>query len=411
MRGFCSVVAVALCLNSYTLASPALPLFNIVRFKNEPCKSSSTREGTCYTAAECENLGGSEKGDSCAEGFGVCCEFSDVKCGDTSRQNNTYLIQSTVAVSSSCTYTICPANENICRIKFLFTALTLAEPTSGTQDTNTPANTGLQYGACVDSFKITGGSANGSPVICGVNTGQHMILDSDGSGDTCHHVNINVGSAAVTRSWDIRVTQYDCKDMTNLENTAGPKGCLQYHLGSSTGEGRIDNFNYVGASWPTTIGTTGVQHLINQEYNICIRRHAQMTRICYDVAAAINHFGLSVSSAAISLPVQDNACTTDYITIPGGRIGGNPAIIIAARKVSATQGYKFCGRFLNTDITAANAIGGVCSYVTPFVVGVNFDDGEVAGNDNMMAQNDESRAPSGFIGFHLKFTQDAPAQA
>ena len=92
-------------------------------------------------------------------------------------------------------------------------------------------------------------------------------MDSDG--ETCHNLNINVGSTTTTRSWDIHVTHYDCKDLTMLENTAGPKGCLQYHLGSSTGTGRIDNFNYVGASWPAS--PTSPQHLINQEYNICMR--------------------------------------------------------------------------------------------------------------------------------------------
>ena len=101
-------------------------------------------------------------------------EVSEVKCGDSSSVNSTYLISGTVASSSSCSYEICPANSNICRIKFQFTKLTLADPGLATAGAST-ANVGDSIGACsTDSLHIsTSGTGNGSPVICGTNTGQH----------------------------------------------------------------------------------------------------------------------------------------------------------------------------------------------------------------------------------------------
>ena len=99
-------------------------LFNVVTFKNVPCRSSSTtsssgpRNGTCYTLngmffswnqfheifreidftkknkmyffLECSELGGSSAG-SCASGFGVCCLFATSTCGSTVSHNCSYV--------------------------------------------------------------------------------------------------------------------------------------------------------------------------------------------------------------------------------------------------------------------------------------------------------------------------------
>ena len=60
------------------------------RFANGPC-DSGTRNGTCYTEAECDSRGGSNSG-ACAAGFGVCCiseekrVFSQIK-----KQQHNYL--------------------------------------------------------------------------------------------------------------------------------------------------------------------------------------------------------------------------------------------------------------------------------------------------------------------------------
>ena len=96
-------------------------------------------------------------------------------------------------------------------------------------------------------------------------------MDSDG--ESCNNVNIVIGSSTTTtRVWDIAVTQYSCIDTTLLENTAGPKGCLQYMTGDKNGAGRIDNF---GSDPTLTTFGASVTHLANQQYNICIRYYLQ----------------------------------------------------------------------------------------------------------------------------------------
>merc|ERR1719445_946299 len=66
----------------------AFSLFSIVQFPNAGCtgSSSSTTYGTCYTATECENAGGSADGN-CAAGFGVCCLITTNSCGSTISTN------------------------------------------------------------------------------------------------------------------------------------------------------------------------------------------------------------------------------------------------------------------------------------------------------------------------------------
>ena len=61
------------------LASFSIQLTSIVNyiieffssFPNDVCKAG-TKNGTCYTQAECTERNGEESG-SCASGFGVCC--------------------------------------------------------------------------------------------------------------------------------------------------------------------------------------------------------------------------------------------------------------------------------------------------------------------------------------------------
>ena len=48
-----------------------VPLFQVVTFPNDACTGSS-KNGTCYTKAECSNRGGTQDG-TCANGYGVCC--------------------------------------------------------------------------------------------------------------------------------------------------------------------------------------------------------------------------------------------------------------------------------------------------------------------------------------------------
>merc|ERR1711963_80372 len=155
-----------------------LPIFQVVRFPNDVC-AGTTRNGTCFTAEECSNIGGTNEG-SCASGFGVCCVLK-LSCGQTTSQNNSYLVQSSVTtLTSPCTYKVCPCSSDICRIRYDFTAHTLASQSTFTAAQD-PADTVLTQnyaiGDCTtDQFSIGAPGQMGSPIICGTNTGQHMII-------------------------------------------------------------------------------------------------------------------------------------------------------------------------------------------------------------------------------------------
>eukprot|EP00095_Tigriopus_kingsejongensis_P001496 maker-scaffold124_size330879-snap-gene-2.10 protein:Tk01496 transcript:maker-scaffold124_size330879-snap-gene-2.10-mRNA-1 annotation:"AGAP009769-PA" len=84
------------------------PIFQIVQFPNTACQGASSRNGTCYTLS--------------------------LACGSTSSENCTYLTQTSTTANtiSPCTYTICPCDSNVCRIRFDFDSFQIAEQTVGT---------------------------------------------------------------------------------------------------------------------------------------------------------------------------------------------------------------------------------------------------------------------------------------
>ena len=61
-----------------------------------------------------------------------------------------------------------------------------------------------------DSFSVTSPGGGTNPVLCGVNTGEHMYVDAS---DACNELNFQLGNSAMgvtavaTRSWSIKVTQ------------------------------------------------------------------------------------------------------------------------------------------------------------------------------------------------------------
>merc|ERR1711963_63415 len=269
-----------------------LPIFQVVRFPNDIC-DGGTLNGTCFTAEECSNLGGKNDG-SCASGFGVCCTFT-LACGGESSANNTYLVQAatTAQTTTSCTYKICKASTNICRIRLDLNTLVLAGPEAGdTISPNTVVTTGGGIGDCYeDTFYVTAPGSMSSPIICGTNSGAHMYLDAS---DDCNTVYVNIGGTTTTsRSWNIHVRQYACGD----DDLYGWPGCLQYYTGLTNA---LESFNFPTAT--TLVAAT--THLSDQYYDICIRRAAGYCSICYHVGINPNapaviaqaSFGVSGSS-------------------------------------------------------------------------------------------------------------------
>jgi hypothetical protein len=366
-----------------------ISVFQVVKFKNDVCKGNNARNGTCFTSAECSNIGGSSSG-SCADGFGVCCVVTLTKGGTSASVNNSYIVQ-TVFTTGSSKYEICPCSDDICRIKFDFTTFTLTGPVTGIGNIIAGGGTitaiGASMGDCtVDTFQILASDGRATPVICGTNANQHMFIDVSDKG--CAHVDLGIGlTSTTTRSLDIKIIQYACGN----DDVAGPQGCLQYFPNSS---GKIRTFNFPDQTPGAAVGA-GVVHLSNQHYKACVRRATASNYICYapctssnggggtagSATTAMNSFGLSGGgSAIISASNLGSYCSTDYIYIAYGQY-------VAGEMASGTADYtstpinrlsRFCGNAISTteDTGGATVSISVCSFTTPFVVGVTTDEDE-----------------------------------
>merc|ERR1739844_583562 len=336
-----------------------LSVFQVVKFANGICAGSS-RNGTCYTAAECSNIGGSKDG-TCADGFGVCCIVILTTSGSSS-VNNTYIYKAsgTTYSSGDHKYTICPCSDNICRIRFEFISFTISSPNTGfgtiyaaSTIGTYPVGNSANIGDCVtDTFFINSPYGRSTPTICGVNTGQHMYVDTTDGECVDAHYGLGGGTSS-TRALDIRVSQFVCGD-----EMGGPTGCLQYYTSSS---GKIRSFNFPDLTPSAAIGYKYV-HLSRQHYKACIRKNLGVGYICYIGCTTIAgtstgikdnavttqpSFGLSLSPAAASQSAVGTACTSDYITIPQGMKKANAAIL-SENSVPAGQATspatRYCGR-------------------------------------------------------------------
>lgn len=376
-------------------------IFQIIKFPNDPCQGG-TRNGTCFTKQECEDQGGTESG-SCADGFGTCCSVV-LELGGSSSLNQSYIVQasSSNVEAGQMQYRICPCSSDVCRIRFDFTQFMIAAPYTAEAGTPTTGDVAFAQGDCLtDTFSITG-PQGGTPVICGTNEGQHMIVDTDGSSCVVVNFGIGAGTTNTQRQWDIMTTQYRCGD----EN-GGPPGCLQWHM---TSQGSVRSFNFPRQGRGTAVDDA-VTHLSSQRYTICIRKPALANHICYwpctkqgtltDADSSMS-FGLSISSADAKSAVGVTECSQDYIEI----IGLTSEAIAQMGKKSDNN--LLCGRNFNTA-TALDTEVTVCTSSVPFKIRVNFDENEFdpqQGNDVAKTDADATKGefgtrPGGIIGFSL----------
>lgn len=88
-----------------------------------------------------------------------------------------------------------PPTSDICQARLDFLDLTLAPPNGD--------------GICnTDAMTITG-ATNLVPTICGINSGQHMYVNFDGT----QSITINIAGASsftFNRKWHIMITYIDC---------------------------------------------------------------------------------------------------------------------------------------------------------------------------------------------------------
>ena len=100
--------------------------------------------------------------------FGVCCLFVVSSTSTTIDQNCTYIqnpgFPSTYGETTALKFTINKCSSNVCSVRLDFESFTIEGP-SATLETD--------GGACTDSFVAMGTSGTSTPVICGINTGEH----------------------------------------------------------------------------------------------------------------------------------------------------------------------------------------------------------------------------------------------
>ena len=402
-------------------------VFNVVRFPNDACATTNGFNGTCYTASECTAQGGTASG-TCASSFGVCCLFQ-ISCGDTVSANNSYAIISSYSTSADadpCTYTFCKANTEVCKLRIDFDTMELAQPEGVTLPAAAASITdGANFGHCeTDSLTISNPGGANPPTICGYNTGQHMWVPAS---DQCNQINIDIdtGSTATTRKWQIKVTQYECGNLMAPE-----QDCLQYHTSAT---GKIASFN-----WDTSASTVASTqyHLANQYYDICIRRERNKCSVCFDpvitgtAATAAASYGLSGSGDATTMeaafgadclgittisptPVADARASGDYLEIVALQPGtGTATSILNANNANS----RICGAYFNAAAPPQTTHDTACSYAVPFRVGVHIDAFEsftnpvpTAADMDKFENNGITATGSGYgySGFYLNYWQNA----
>jgi len=399
-------------------------VFNVIRFPNDVCTSASSINGTCYTATECTSLGGASSG-ACASGFGVCCVFN-LACGGSSSANNTYATVasfSTTTDTDPCTYTFCKTSDDVCKLRIDYDAMILSDPDTVSSATTATVADGLVVGDCnTDSLSIGVPGFSPTPIICGYNSGQHMWVPAS---DSCVTITIDIDTASTTttRSWNIRVTQYECGNLNAPE-----QNCLQYHTAQI---GTIASFNWDTTSTAVLTNALAMNnaHLSNQNYDICIRRIRGYCSVCFSphIMSTANDQGASFGMSANNNPSAPTAQSA-MGTLCNGKTSMNPDPTNAAhlgqgdyleilnfQAAPGTDGAlganRICGSFFNSA-AAATAHQTLCSFKTPFRVGVRFDVdeaiGDNSGNAHGLIENETSISGSGFgyTGFWLDFWQN-----
>ena len=108
------------------------------------------RNGTCYTATECGEKGGTASGN-CASGFGVCCIFIIRNTtSTTATENNTYIqnpsFPSVYTSTSSISYKVQKCQVGVCAMRLDFDIFVLEHPSDALETSG---------GSCPDTLKLT----------------------------------------------------------------------------------------------------------------------------------------------------------------------------------------------------------------------------------------------------------------
>jgi len=268
-------------------------VFQIVKFNNDACEAVDGTLGTCYTASECTQKGGEERGN-CASGFGVCCVAVVDPCGaSTLALNNSYIVNpgfpnnvgsdgaADCSVANSATtnrkrqgaagetyeWTVGKAASDIVQLRLDFIYFEISAPMMGDCTNDTLVISGA------DPVSMKTIPTN----LCGILTGQHLYVSIKDSSE----VKITITLASIeTQRWQILVRQFDSTQLDYL----APRGCLQYFKQDA---GTISTFNNDNGSG---------ELLNNHMYSTCI---AQNDAYC-DISLTASNFELSGTSGSCS---------------------------------------------------------------------------------------------------------------
>lgn len=319
-------------------------LFNIVKFKNDPCVTNEdSLGGTCYTASECTAAGGTAKGD-CAAGFGVCCLFIKKTCGDTVTKNCTYIENpeypsSRSTASTSCAFTFGRSDySDICQIRLDFEKLVTSVSTGASTSGRCQASDAAHDSVVVTSPAYS--NANAFKPLCGTLTGQHIYIETgrktSGNYGT---VTFNTGTSTATqRSWKAKVSYIDCANRA-------PQGCLQWYTEGVTGI--VKSLNYDGRTLLDSIQYT---QCIRQELGYCSIQFAENPTVPSGRTA---FFLTGTAGGASSRGTACTATITSRVILPTKKA--------ASCAIAANCASEYCGGTLSTmnaDTTAGVVTSG-----------------------------------------------------
>ncbi|XP_037821373.1 uncharacterized protein LOC119610297 [Lucilia sericata] len=237
-----------------------LSLFEVIKFANTRCSVSMgdirSMDGICYHEFECKSLGGIST-EKCGEGLGVCCIFL-TGCGDTVAQSVFYFespnYPQPVREMMICVLII-NLRKNVQQLRLDFLMFELNRPTDGNCDD--------------DQFIISGQNINFVvPVLCGINTGQHIYVDVENSPDSKIYLSFFAKVPTGSRSFNIKINL--------LEDNLAPLGCLQYYTEL---EGIVKSFNYDIEG--TIVDNKEATYFNNLNYVICMERAKDYCSVNY----------------------------------------------------------------------------------------------------------------------------------
>lgn len=354
-------------------------LFNVVKFKNSACQSTSTADlqGVCHTKQECTDGGGMTDGN-CAAGFGSCCVFiisgTTDSCGGTVTRNCSYIenpeFPATRATAGTCAFMVTRCSSDICQIRLDFKSTTrIGDPSAVATTEGTCDNSGL-----VIAPGATTTVGNSIPTLCGSVTGQHMYVDAGSATNAATLTFTTIVGG--TQMWRIKVSQIECSSATRA-----PNGCLQYFLGETN---TVKSYNWDG----TNLCAPGCQ-LASQDYNVCFRTEAGMCGINYTPTTTdgtMENFQLATKLAADLVKAQQTTANCGLTSAAANAACGTALTDICSfiqiPNSNAVAEDIYCGGFLNVDDDAV-VDGVITSNMKPFrfrhaVYGASFVNGAAA---------------------------------